>query len=130
MKKIINLVLLLALTSCATVFSGTTQSINIKAVDARTNEPLSDCFCAITDGQGVNYHVSGNPGIAIVNRGNGVLNVNCKKAGFKQTNVGVGDSFNAVTLVNILFWPGAIVDFASGAYKKYPSHYLVMMEKI
>jgi hypothetical protein len=70
-----------------------------------------------------------NPGSAIVSRSNGSLQVNCKKEGYIQLNTAVGDSFNSTTLVNVLFWPGFIVDAVTGAYKKYPSHYVVSMEK-
>jgi hypothetical protein len=44
-------------------------------------------------------------------------------------NFGVGDSFNSVTLINILFWPGFIVDGVSGATHEYPSHISVYMKK-
>ncbi|XVN44021.1 MAG: hypothetical protein RCG16_08350 [Rickettsia hoogstraalii] len=53
-----------------------------------------------------------------------------QKEGYKQLNIAVGDNFNSVTLINVLFWPGFIVDALSGSYKKYPSHYLVAMENI
>lgn len=63
-------------------------------------------------------------------RTSGGIQVQCRKDGYRQLNTAVGDDFNAVTLVNVLFWPGFIVDAVSGSYTKYPSHYLVSMEKI
>jgi hypothetical protein len=120
----------LLLTGCATIFSGTTQNINIKAVDVKTSQEVDDIICKVTDGDGMEYPVLSNPGSVHVKRGPGALVVNCKKEGYKQLNISVGDSFNAVTLVNVLFWPGLIVDGLSGAYKKYPSHYVVSMEKV
>jgi len=121
---------MLSVQSCSTVFSGTTQSINIQALDSANNQPLEGCTCVVYDSSGGQYVVNGNPGVVSVKRGHDALQVTCKKEGYKQLNTAVGDSFNGTTLVNILFWPGFIVDAATGAMKKYPSHYSVSMEKI
>ena len=59
----------------------------------------------------------------------GAITPQCKKKGYVQKSFGVGSSFSAVTMVNILFWPGFIVDAMSGAASKYPSHITVIMEK-
>lgn len=118
------------LQGCATIFSSSTQTIHIKAVDNDTKEIIDDCSCVVTDGSGGSYVVTSNPGTANVHRSQGAVQVNCRKEGYRQINTSVGDSFNATTLVNVLFWPGFLVDAATGAYKKYPSHYLVNMEKI
>lgn len=118
------------LQGCATIFSSSTQTIQIKAVDNDTKELIDNCACVVTDGSGGNYVVSSNPGAANVHRSQGAVQVNCRKQGYRQINTSIGDSFNATSLVNVLFWPGFLVDAATGAYKKYPSHYLVNMEKI
>lgn len=73
------------------------------------------------------YPVLTNPGEIIVRKGKGPLRPDCKKAGFVQQSVGVGESFNALTIVNVLFWPGFIVDVVTGSMQKYPSHMSVMM---
>ncbi|MCC8369455.1 MAG: hypothetical protein LN573_05280 [Rickettsia endosymbiont of Oxypoda opaca] len=124
------LMIIISLSGCATIFSGTTQDINIKVIDTKTNGLLDGAVCTITDGSGGNYILINNPGIVKVRRSSGAVIVNCKKDNYKQLNIAVGDDFNCVTLVNVLFWPGFIVDAISGSYKKYPSHYLVSMEKI
>ncbi|MDF2965728.1 MAG: putative lipoprotein [Rickettsiaceae bacterium] len=132
MKKIKLLPILATLVlaqGCGTVFSGTSQTINIKAVDAKDNSLLESCKCSVMDGSGGTYIVPANPGSVIVSRANGPVQVTCKKDGYRQLNTAVGDSFNATTLVNVLFWPGFIVDAMSGAYKKFPSHYVVAMER-
>ncbi len=121
---------ILSLCGCATVLTGTMQTIHIKVIDADTCQPLDCCRCTVTDGNGGTYAVVGNPATVKVCRGQGPILVECKKEGYRQLNTAVGDSFNAVTLVNVLFWPGFIVDAISGCYKKYPSHYVVTMEKI
>lgn len=41
----------------------------------------------------------------------------------------VGESFNKVVLLNLLWLPGFVVDTVTGAYKQYPSHYVVTMEE-
>ena len=129
-KKFILVATMLAVSGCATVFSGTSQTIHVKAVDSATNDVLNGVSCTVTDGSGGTYAVAGNPGDVSVSKSTGGgLRVDCRKAGYRQLNTSVGDSFNAVTLVNVLFWPGFIVDGMSGAYKKYPSYYVVSMEK-
>jgi len=129
MKKT-YLILILMLSSCATIFSGTTQSVNVVAVDEQTNETLSDARCSLTTGQGVSYIVPSNPGSVKISRSSGGITPICKKAGYTQKNFGVGDKFNAASVANILFWPGFIVDAMSGAMHKYPSHITVFMEPI
>lgn len=130
-----RLVLILTLTSmlftsgCATVLSGSSQNINIKVVDSDTQEELAGAKCTVTDGIGNIYPLTSNPGMLRVSKNEGPISIRCKKPGYKQLNMGVGDSFNALTIVNVLFWPGFIIDAVSGAYKKYPSHYMISMEK-
>jgi len=129
-KKLLVCISPLLFSGCATIFSGSTQNINIKVVESQNNELLEGIACTITDPSGGEYSVASNPAVVTgVRRGSGSLTVLCKKSGYKQLNVAVGDSFNNVTIVNLLFWPGFIVDGLSGAYKKYPSHYVVTMEK-
>ena len=82
------------------------------------------------EGNGALHTVPNNPGSVSVKRGDGSLDIICKKDGYKQLNTMVGDSFNGTTVVNILYWPGFLVDAATGAYKKFPTHYVVNMEKI
>ena len=118
------------LAGCATVLSGTTQHVRIKVIDNTTQEPLHDVNCTVMDGRGGQYFLTTNPGVVTVARTNDPLTITCSKPGYKQLNTSVGDSFNTTSLVNVLFWPGFIVDAVTGSYKKYPSHYVVVMEKI
>ena len=132
MNKLTKILLILScsaflLPGCATIFSSSTQVIQIKAVDHQTNELIDGCTCIVTDGSGGSYVVNSNPGPATVHRSQGAVQVTCRKEGYRQINTSVGDNFNATTVINVLFWPGFLVDAATGAYKKYPSHYLVNM---
>ncbi|RZI47440.1 hypothetical protein EDM53_02010 [Rickettsiales endosymbiont of Peranema trichophorum] len=117
------------LTCCATLISGTSQNISVKVVDSSTNENLADVKCTVTDGKGLTYVLNTNPGHILVHKGNGPLHPDCRKEGYVQKSFGMGDSFNAVTIANVLFWPGFIVDAASGAMKDYPSHMTIIMER-
>ncbi len=133
MSKLIKTLALSAFVTvagCATVMSGSTQTVQIQAVDATSHEPLSGVSCTVTDGKGNIYVPNGMPGAILVTKGNGALQPTCKRAGYRQTSVGVGSSFNAWTLVNVVFfWPGLIVDAATGAMQSYPSHMTVLMAK-
>ncbi|WP_316353331.1 hypothetical protein [Candidatus Trichorickettsia mobilis] len=118
------------ISGCATVFSGTRQTLHIQAIDITNNDILEQARCTIMDGAGGSYYINNNPGTVTVARSSGPITVLCKADGYKQLNTSVGDSFNGASLINIIFWPGFLVDAVTGAYKKFPSHYLVAMEKI
>lgn len=134
MTRLLNLLIVattLLLTSCATLISGTNQNINIKAVDIATNEGLSGVICNVntTKGAGYNVELDTHPLISI-EKDQGMLQFNCKKAGYKQLSVMSTQSFDGATLANILFWPGFIVDASTGSMKKYPSNIMISMKKI
>jgi hypothetical protein len=128
--RILVFVLSLILSSCATVFTGTSQNISLQAVDVETNKPIEGPIsCTLTDSKGVSYIIPTNPGSVLVKKEYGPITPMCKKDGYVQRNFGVGSSFNAVSVVNILFWPGFLVDAATGSMHKYPSHITVFMER-
>ena len=129
MKKLLSLCsIVLALSGCATVFSGTTQTIHVQVIEKPNNNLSEGVSCTLMDNTGSTQPLTGNPAKVKISR-NGPATITCKKPGYTQINTMVGDSFNSVTLVNVLFWPGFIVDALSGSYKKYPSHYVITMEK-
>lgn len=117
----------LLLQGCATIISGTTQTISVQAINEQNHQIIPGALCTITDGKGRVYPINSNPGNVLVSKGQGALSVNCHKQGYKQTQIGIGESFNGWTVANIIFWPGAIVDAATGAIQKYPSHITVLM---
>ena len=132
MKKA-NTILLAAtatlMSGCSTILSGTSQQIHVKVIDANTSEILKNASCTINNSDGNDYRISSNPGKVLVEKGHGALRVSCKAKGYKQSRTGYGKSFDAISIVNVLFWPGFIVDSLSGAIQKYPSHIVVEMEK-
>ena len=128
-KNIVMVLLSLSLTSCATILSDSNQNVNIKVIS--TNNQLIDSpTCQVLSGNGMRFDVVGNPGVVNVNKSNGISGIECTKKGYKQSSVSVGKSFDKVSLVNVLFWPGFIVDAMSGSMNKYPSHVVVKMQKL
>src|SRR5258708_2131619 len=118
----------LILPGCATVMSGTTQNISVQAINKQDNQLIPGTVCTIADGKGRVYAVNSNPGTVMVTKGQGKLDVQCHKPGYHQTQVGIGQNFNAWTVADVMFWPGALVDAATGAIQKYPSHITVLMQ--
>jgi hypothetical protein len=132
MRKISTLLLSLSLllSGCATIMNGgSTQKVNVQAVDDATHQLIPGAVCTVVDGQSNSYPVMTNPGVVTLTRGKGALTVSCNKEGYRQSKIAAGDSFNAWALGNIIFWPGIIVDAVSGAALKYPSHLSVIMVK-
>jgi hypothetical protein len=115
------------LSGCGTIFTGTTQSVNVKTVDSANNTVVSGANCQVTDGHGVNYPVT-SPGNVIVEKGKGPLQVNCQRRGYAAKQVGVPQQFNAVSVVNVLFWPGFIVDAVTGSMQRYPGTVTVNLD--
>ena len=115
------------LSGCATIISGTSQVVHLQAINVKTHHAVPNAKCTLTDSKGVIYPVPSNPGSISLPRVYGGLNADCTAPGYYQQSVGAGSSFNAWTAADILFWPGAIVDAATGAAKKYPSHITVLM---
>ena len=129
MKRLISILAVLFLSSCATVFSGSTSNVRVQAVDTADNKVLDGVSCSLTDGDGIVYPITANPGSAIVSRGKGTLRADCRKEGYVQQNMGVAQTINGITFVNVLFWPGFIVDVVTGAMQKYPSNVTIQMKK-
>lgn len=123
-------VTVVTISGCATIVSGTTQEIHIRAIDSNTHELIPGALCSLSDSKGRTYTVNSNPGTVIVTKGQGALIARCQRYGYSQKEVGIGENFNAWTVANvILFWPGVFVDAMSGAIQKYPSHITVLMER-
>lgn len=110
---------ILALTAllggCATVVSGTTQTIGVK-----TDPEGADCQFSR---KGVLVgRVYPTPGTMQVEKNYESVSVLCRKEGFDDTTGVIGSEFQAATLGNILLGGviGVVVDAASGAMTKYP----------
>jgi hypothetical protein len=100
---------------CATVVSGTTQSIGVN-----TDPEGADCQFRR---KGVLVgRVNPTPGTMQVGKDYESVSVSCTKEGFEDTTGVIGSEFQAMTLGNILLGGvvGVVVDAASGAMMKYP----------
>ncbi|MBV9570723.1 MAG: hypothetical protein JO056_05735 [Alphaproteobacteria bacterium] len=99
----------IALSGCATIVDGTTQSVSV------TTTPEGGASCALTNSQGTWYVTS--PGSTTVHKTKTDLDVTCNKAGYKAGHVMAVSHFTGKTAGNLIFGGlvGAGVDAASGA---------------
>ena len=121
MKKIFNIFAIsatLMLSSCATVFTGTKQTVNIK-----TDPPAADI-----EVDGIKVGVT--PMDVTLKKGFTGQTVNLKLNGYEAKTFQPTTTFNAVSVVNFLFVPGFIIDAATGAMMKYdPKVYEFKLEQ-
>ncbi|MBS0352043.1 MAG: hypothetical protein JSR33_12860 [Proteobacteria bacterium] len=114
---------------CASMVSGTTQTIYVQALDQKTNQRIPNAHCVIRDSKNNTYAINGNPGSILISKGQGALHTQCKAPGYVQNAVGTGPTFDAWTIGNIIFPLGVVVDVVTGAVQKYPDHITVLMVK-
>ncbi len=100
---------------CATVVSGTTQTIGV-------NSDPEGADCQFRRKGVLVGRVNPTPGTMQVGKDYESVSVMCTKEGFEDTTGVIGSEFQAMTLGNILLGGviGVVVDAASGAMMKYP----------
>lgn len=103
------------LAGCATVVSGTTQTIGV-------NTDPEGADCQFTRKGVLVGRVNPTPGTIQVATDYESVAVLCHKEGFDDITGVIGSEFQAMTLGNILLGGviGVVVDAASGAMRKYP----------
>ena len=116
-----------ALTGCASMVNGTSQTINVKAVDSSTGKPIPGAACQFTTNENKVYKVNGNPGSFEIDKDQGDLTANCTAEGYQQERMGVTQDMDAWVLGDLLFVPVVIIDLADSAYHKYPDYETVEM---
>ena len=113
MKKLLLIVTTgLLLTSCCTIFTSSRQSITfsgesgVKIYDAATNIKLGEIS---------------NDGITSIQLKKSLQgkNIIAKKDGYKPSPMLLESSINPIFWINLLFWPGFIVDLASQTANKW-----------
>jgi hypothetical protein len=104
-----------ALSGCATIINGTTQSMSL------TTPPAEGAMCELRNTEGTWFVTS--PGSVTVHKTKNDLVVTCKKDGYQDASLTVPAEFSAVTVGNVLAGGiiGLGVDAASGANYSYPS---------
>lgn len=100
-------VFLIALSGCATIFSDSHDNITFNSVP-----------------EGAKVEVNGNsvgrtPVTVPIKRSLTPPQVTLKLDGYEQRTIMMQNGFNGVSLLNILFWPGFVVDAATGTLMKY-----------
>lgn len=122
MKKIVHIILIsiaiLSLSSCATVFTGTSQKLSVTS-----DPPGADVVInGINKGQtpvtiDVKKELTGQP-------------IELKKTGYRVSQFTPTTMFNTTSILNILFPIGFVVDALTGALMKYnPTSYDLKLEK-
>ena len=113
--SLLLVVLATVLAGCATVVSGTTQTIGV-------NTDPEGADCQFTRKGVLVGRVNPTPGTIQVGKDYESVSVLCQKEGFDDATGVIGSEFQAMTLGNILLGGliGVVVDAASGAMTKYP----------
>jgi uncharacterized protein YceK len=97
----------LCLSGCATIFTGTTDNVTFNSVPSGAKIDI-------------NGNTVGRTPITIpMRRGFTPPQVQLKLDGYESKNIQVQNSFNTVSILDILFWPAFIVDAATGSMMKY-----------
>ncbi len=113
-----GLVSALLLASCATVFTGTSQTVTINS-----------------NVEGAEVRIDGNvvgttPYSGKVRKGNSAKSVLITKSGYQAQQISLNTAINPVTIISIVFWDLGTTDFLSGAAWEYsPNSYYVNLLK-
>ena len=105
----------LGATGCATITTGTTQSIAI-------NTEPQGADCSFTRENVLVARINPTPGAASVSKSKGAIGVLCKRAEYQDVAGTIESKFQDATAGNILLGGliGVAIDSASGAMNKYP----------
>ena len=126
MKKAISLfgltILLIMLTGCASIVSGTQQSISIET------PPTKDATCSLVNDKG-KWFISHTPGSVTVHRSYQDLMIDCEKQGYKNAHTRIKSLTKPMAFGNAIFGGliGAGVDVATGSAYDYPTTIQVPM---
>lgn len=121
-KSLLAMTLTVSLTGCASLTTGTHQSLSVETV------PLEHAQCKLSSDEGT-WFVQDTPGTVMVSRGYGDLTVSCHEDTYLGTTT-VKSTTKGITFGNILLGGGigAAVDVGTGAAYDYPSLITVMMK--
>ena len=112
-----------ALSGCATIITGSTQSIAINT------PPTSGADCSLSNSEGT-WNVA-SPGQVTVAKSKHDISVHCTKSGWQDADSTVASGFQAWTLGNIILGGliGIGVDAMTGAINEYPKTVNVPMSQ-
>jgi len=128
-KATLSLGVLMSLTGCASIFSGMSQDIRFKAIDAKTGKTLKDAEFKIVEHKGGTASVSGFD-IAELDRCEGDISVTCTYTGYHPIYTKLDARLNKLYYLNFLngmtfTW----IDILTDAKFEYPKSCTVYMEK-
>lgn len=113
-----------ALSGCATVIDGTSQSIAV------TTPPTTGAYCTLTSNEG-NVSVL-TPGVAHVEKSKEDIVAHCAKEGWQDASATIPSDFQGWTVGNLVL--GGVVGFGvdalSGAMHKYPHAFEIPMQPV
>ncbi len=117
MKSLLFALIAIILTGCATITTGTTQSMLVDTFNAQ------GANCKGVDAKGREYYWPNTPSATTVQKGDAPMIITCEKAGFKKTVHTVHETFVGATLGNIILGGGIgiLVDAISGGAQEYPN---------
>ncbi len=117
MKSLLFVLIAIILTGCATIVTGTAQSILVDTFN------VQGANCKGVDAKGREYYWPNTPSATTVQKGDAPMILTCEKAGFKKTVHTVHETFVGATLGNIILGGGVgiLVDSISGAAQEYPN---------
>jgi len=126
-KKIIIVLILIALSGCSTITGSTTQNISVET--RSDNGSISGAECELTNAKG--KWMVRTPGSTMIQRSNDDLITLCNKKGYiagqqKSTSTTKGSMFGNIILGGGI---GAIVDHQNGSAYEYPSLIQIFMGK-
>ncbi|RIV25033.1 PEGA domain-containing protein [Fibrisoma montanum] len=110
-------VLSISLTSCATIFSGNRQSVRVESVPAEARIEVN----------GIDYGTT--PATISLKKSLDTPSILLRKDGYETKAFSPESTFNMVSILNIFFPAGFIVDAVTGAIKKYdPINYNITLD--
>ena len=114
-----------AISSCATITSGTDQGIRIV-----TEKDVTGASCTLVDSKGNRSFIPHTPGTTYMTRGNAPLIITCTKPGYKPTTLKLDEKIAGATMGNVILGGGIgiIFDASSGAAQRYPDEVVIWME--
>ncbi len=112
------------LSGCASIVSGTNQSLSIKT------PPVTGANCKLQNDKGI-WFINKTPGSVVVHRSYRDLLISCSKPGYAKASERVKSLTRPIVAGNIVFggFLGAGVDAADGAAYNYPRLIKVPMRK-
>ena len=97
----------LLLSGCATIFTGSSDNVTFKSVPEGAKVEINGATVGRT------------PITIPLKRSLSAPQVQLKLDGYDTKYIMVQNSFNTIAILDVLFWPGFIVDAATGSLMKY-----------